>query len=55
MNTKRLKIRDAYKEDAGRGRIRIDSIIIKELNLKSGDTIEIFKHHYKYEDFDKCL
>ena len=41
MNTKRLKIRDAYKGDAGRGRIRIDSNIIKELNLKSGDTIEI--------------
>ena len=42
MNPKRLKIRDAYKEDAGRGRIRIDSLIIKELNFKSGDAIEIY-------------
>ena len=41
MNAKRLKIIDAYKGDVGKGRIRIDSLIIKELNLKSGDTIEI--------------
>ncbi len=41
MNAKRLKIRDAYKGDVGKGRVRIDSLMIKELNLKSGDIIEI--------------
>jgi len=38
---KMIRIKDAFKEDAGRGIIRIDPNIITELNLKSGDVIEI--------------
>ncbi|KKN45546.1 hypothetical protein LCGC14_0681990 [marine sediment metagenome] len=38
---KRIRIKDAYKDDVGRGRIRIDPFIIKELELKTGDAIEI--------------
>jgi transitional endoplasmic reticulum ATPase len=38
---KKVRIRDAYKGDAGRGRIRIDPLVIKEMNLKTGDVIEI--------------
>ncbi|MCK4285786.1 MAG: hypothetical protein KAX18_06270, partial [Candidatus Lokiarchaeota archaeon] len=40
-NGKKVKIRDSYKGDAGRGRIRIDPLVIKEMNLKTGDVIEI--------------
>jgi len=40
-NGKKVRIRDAYKGDAGRGRIRIDPLLIKEMNLKTGDVIEI--------------
>ena len=40
-NNKRLRIKDAYKEDAGSGHIRIDPSVIEELNLKTGDVIEI--------------
>ncbi|MBY8985370.1 MAG: CDC48 family AAA ATPase [Candidatus Lokiarchaeota archaeon] len=40
-NGKKVKIRDAYKGDAGRGRIRIDPLVINEMNLKTGDVIEI--------------
>jgi transitional endoplasmic reticulum ATPase len=40
-NNKRLRIKDAYKEDAGSGHIRIDPSVIKELSLKTGDVIEI--------------
>ena len=40
-NEKKVRIRDAYKGDAGRGRIRIDPLVIKEMNLKTGDVIEI--------------
>lgn len=38
---KKVRIKDAYKGDAGRGRIRIDPLVIKEMNLKTGDVIEI--------------
>ncbi|MFX1273700.1 MAG: AAA family ATPase [Promethearchaeota archaeon] len=38
---KKVRIKDAFKEDAGRGIVRIDPEIIKELNFKSGDVIEI--------------
>jgi len=38
---KNVRIKDAYKGDAGRGRIRIDPLVIKEMNLKTGDVIEI--------------
>ncbi len=37
----KLRIKDAFKEDAGRGIIRIDPEIIKNLKLKVGDTIRI--------------
>ena len=40
-NGKKVRIRDAYKGDAGHGRIRIDPLLIKEMNLKTGDVIEI--------------
>jgi len=40
-NWKTVRIKDAYKGDAGRGRIRIDPLVIKEMNLKTADVIEI--------------
>ncbi|MFW9940563.1 MAG: CDC48 family AAA ATPase [Candidatus Thorarchaeota archaeon] len=40
-NGRKVRIKDAYKADAGRGRIRIDPDLITELNLKTGDVIEI--------------
>ncbi|MHA2008485.1 MAG: CDC48 family AAA ATPase [Promethearchaeota archaeon] len=38
---KKVRIKDAYKADAGRGRIRIDPEVIREMNFKTGDVIEI--------------
>ncbi|MFX1574933.1 MAG: CDC48 family AAA ATPase [Promethearchaeota archaeon] len=38
---RKVKIKDAYKGDAGRGRIRIDPSVIEEMNLRTGDVIEI--------------
>ncbi|MHA2392278.1 MAG: CDC48 family AAA ATPase [Promethearchaeota archaeon] len=38
---KKVRIKDAYKADAGRGRIRIDPSVIEEMSLKTGDVIEI--------------
>ncbi|MFX0081538.1 MAG: CDC48 family AAA ATPase [Candidatus Hodarchaeota archaeon] len=40
-NGRKVRIWDAYKGDAGRGRIRIDPNVIEEMNLKTGDVIEI--------------
>ncbi|MHA1438786.1 MAG: CDC48 family AAA ATPase [Promethearchaeota archaeon] len=37
----KLRIKDAFKEDAGRGIIRIDPDILDKLNLKVNDVIEI--------------
>jgi len=37
----KLRIKDAFKEDAGRGIVRIDPDIINNLNLKIGDVIRI--------------
>ncbi|MFX0018782.1 MAG: CDC48 family AAA ATPase [Promethearchaeota archaeon] len=37
----KLRIKDAFKEDAGRGIVRIDPDIIKILKLKVGDVIRI--------------
>ena len=37
----KLRIKDAFKEDAGRGIVRIDPDIICKLNLKVGDVIRI--------------
>jgi transitional endoplasmic reticulum ATPase len=41
---RKVRIKDAYKGDAGRGRIRIDPEIIDDLNLRTGDVIEIAHH-----------
>ena len=38
---RKLKVKDALKRDAGRGIIRIDPDIVAELNLRTGDIIEI--------------
>ncbi|TFF93830.1 MAG: AAA family ATPase [Promethearchaeota archaeon] len=40
-NGRKVKVKDAFKEDVGRGKIRIDPEVIKELNLHTGDVIEI--------------
>ncbi|MFX0040991.1 MAG: AAA family ATPase, partial [Candidatus Heimdallarchaeota archaeon] len=40
-NGRKLRVKDAYKGDAGRGRIRIDPDVINELELRTGDVIEI--------------
>ncbi|MFX0145366.1 MAG: AAA family ATPase, partial [Candidatus Hodarchaeota archaeon] len=40
-NGRKLRVKDAYKGDAGRGRIRIDPDVINELELHTGDVIEI--------------
>ena len=37
----RLRVKDAFKDDSGQGRIRIDAEIVKKLKLKNGDAIEI--------------
>ncbi|MFX1339686.1 MAG: CDC48 family AAA ATPase [Promethearchaeota archaeon] len=37
----KLRVKDAFKEDAGRGIVRIDPDIERELNLRTGDVIEI--------------
>ncbi len=36
-----LKVKDAFKEDAGRGIVRMDPDVVQTLNLKTGDVIEI--------------
>ena len=38
----RLRVKDAFKEDSGLGRVRIDPVVVKKLKLKTGDAIEIF-------------
>jgi transitional endoplasmic reticulum ATPase len=38
---KKVRVKDAYKGDAGRGRIRIDPDVINDLELRTGDVIEI--------------
>ena len=37
----KLRVKDAFKEDAGRGIVRIDPEIEAKLNLRTGDVIEI--------------
>ncbi len=39
---RKVRVKDAFKEDVGRGKIRIDPAVIKEMNLKTGDVIEIY-------------
>ena len=41
MSEYKLRIKDAFKEDAGRGIVRIDPNLINKLNLKVGDVIRI--------------
>ncbi|MBY9008798.1 MAG: CDC48 family AAA ATPase [Candidatus Lokiarchaeota archaeon] len=36
-----LRVKDAFKEDAGKGIVRVDPIVMNEMNLKTGDVIEI--------------
>ena len=38
---RKVRVKDAFKEDAGRGIVRIDPDIIKEMTFKTGDVIEI--------------
>jgi len=38
----KVRIREAFKEDAGRGIIRLDPEVVKNLRLNVGDIIEIF-------------
>ena len=38
----KMRIKDAFKEDAGRGIVRLDPELVKELGFKIGDVIEIF-------------
>jgi len=38
----RLRVKDAFKEDSGKGRIRIDPEVVQLLKIKTGDAIEIF-------------
>ncbi len=38
---RKVRIKDAFKEDAGRGIVRIDPEIVSNLNLKVGDVIKI--------------
>lgn len=38
---KKVKVKDAFKEDAGHGKIRIDPLVIKDMGLHTGDVIEI--------------
>ncbi|MHA1105306.1 MAG: CDC48 family AAA ATPase [Promethearchaeota archaeon] len=40
-NPRKVRIKDAFKEDAGRGIIRIDPDVTNKLNFKVGDVIEI--------------
>lgn len=42
-NNRTVRIKDAFKDDAGRGIIRADPEVVEEINLKTGDVIEI-KH-----------
>ncbi|MFX1393716.1 MAG: CDC48 family AAA ATPase [Promethearchaeota archaeon] len=37
----KLRVKDAFKEDAGRGIVRIDPDLTSELTLKTGDVVEI--------------
>jgi len=36
-----LKVKDAFKEDVGRGLVRLDPDVMQTLKLKTGDVIEI--------------
>ena len=38
---KKVRIKDAFKDDAGKGFVRLDPDLMGELNLRTGDVIEI--------------
>ncbi|TFG07690.1 MAG: AAA family ATPase [Promethearchaeota archaeon] len=40
-NLEKIRIKDAFKEDAGKGIVRLDPELIEKFRFKSGDTIEI--------------
>ena len=40
-----LRVKDAFKEDAGKGIVRVDISVMKEMDLKAGDVIEIIHPH----------
>ncbi|MFX1310977.1 MAG: hypothetical protein ACFE8C_14865, partial [Promethearchaeota archaeon] len=42
INNTKVRIREEFKEDAGRGIIRLDPELVEDLGLKVGDIIEIF-------------
>jgi transitional endoplasmic reticulum ATPase len=39
--TLKLRVKDAFKEDTGRGIVRMDPDAVRELNLRTGDVIQI--------------
>lgn len=41
MNLNEVRVKDAFKKDAGKGKIRLDPKIMKDLNLYPYDVIEI--------------
>ena len=41
ITSRKVRIKDTLKEDAGKGRVRIDPDLNKELGLRNGDIIEI--------------
>jgi len=43
----RLRVMDAFKDDSGLGRVRIDPEVVKKLEFKTGDAIEIFHPNSK--------
>ncbi len=40
-SNKEVRVKDAFKEDVGKGIVRIDPKVMKEFNLKIGDAIQI--------------
>ncbi|MFX0047929.1 MAG: CDC48 family AAA ATPase [Candidatus Hermodarchaeota archaeon] len=38
----KLRVKDAFKDDSGLGRVRIDPEVVKKLKFKTGDAIEIY-------------
>jgi transitional endoplasmic reticulum ATPase len=42
IGNRKVRIKDAFKEDAGRGIVRIDPELISQLNIKVNDVIKIY-------------
>ncbi|MBN1800806.1 MAG: CDC48 family AAA ATPase [Candidatus Lokiarchaeota archaeon] len=45
-SNKKVRVKDAFKQDAGRGIIRVDPDLMRQLDLKLGDVIEISQPLY---------